>query len=104
LAPVKGAGSCACRQGLSPDYGRDLATAYPKAVVEQIDGNAGRLDGVAAEPGDDPDFQGATYDHAPRVLPAHALAGKLLAAAAAKGTEEGRGLLRAEAGRFQSSM
>ena len=55
---------------------------------------------MAPKPGQEPGLPGAADDHAPRVLAGHPVAGQLLAAAAAKRTEEGSGLLQAPAARF----
>jgi hypothetical protein len=42
-----------------------------------------RAEAVTAEPGEEPGLTGAADDHAARVLARHAIAGELLAAAAA---------------------
>jgi hypothetical protein len=71
---------------------RHLLGVLKERAVEQIDGDAGRPEAVAAEPGEEPDVADAANDHAPRVLARHALAGELLAAAAAERAEHGRAL------------
>src|ERR1700744_1989886 len=62
--------------------GGHLLGVFEQAAIEQIDGDTGRAEAVAANLCEKPGLFGAAYDHAARVVPRHAIGGELLDAAA----------------------